>query len=55
MAGLAVDDVVVAVDGAPITDAEAFARAVKAAPSGGVLKVLVHRRGATVFAAVEKP
>jgi serine protease Do len=55
MAGLVVDDVVVAVDGAPVADAEAFAQAVKKAPSGGVLKVLVHRRGATVFAAVEKP
>jgi hypothetical protein len=38
-----------------VADAEAFAQAVKKAPSGGVLKVLVHRRGATVFAAVEKP
>jgi S1-C subfamily serine protease len=55
LAGLAVDDVVVAVDGVPVADAEAFAQAVKRAPSGGVLKVLVLRRGATVFAAVEKP
>jgi len=55
MAGLAIDDVVVAVDGAPVADAEAFAQAVKKAPAGGVLKVLVQRRGATVFAAVEKP
>jgi serine protease Do len=55
LAGLAVDDVVVAVDGGAVKDAESFARAVKSAPSGGILKVLVQRRGSTVFAAVEKP
>jgi serine protease Do len=55
LAGLAVDDVVIAVDGSPVADAETFARAVKASASGGILKVLVNRRGSTVFAAVEKP
>jgi serine protease Do len=55
VAGLAQDDVVIMVNGNPVVAAEEFAGIVNAAPSGAILKVLVRRGAATVFAAVQKP
>jgi S1-C subfamily serine protease len=56
MAGLAKDDVIVKLDGADVTDADAFAAAVRAAPQGAVLKLLIQREGnSVVFAAMAKP
>ena len=55
LGGLAPDDVVTSINGAPIDSAEALAAAVEKAPAGSVLKFLVVRGGSTVFSAVKKP
>jgi serine protease Do len=54
-AGLVADDVVLKVDGAPVTGSKDFAAAVKAAATGDVLRLSVRRGGSTIFVALVKP
>ena len=54
-AGLAPDDVVLKVDGKPVTGSKDFAAAVKSAAAGEVLRLSVRRGGSTIFVALVKP
>jgi serine protease Do len=55
MGGLMTDDVVIKVNGKATADAKEFAAALKATPSGELLKMIVRRAGSTLFVAVVKP
>jgi len=54
-AGVAPDDVVVALNGVAITSGEEFAVAVKAVPAGALLKLTLQRGTSTIFAVLKKP
>jgi len=54
-AGVAPDDVVVALNGVAITSGEEFAVAVKGVPAGALLKLTLQRGTSTIFAVLKKP
>jgi serine protease Do len=54
-AGVGPDDVIVSLNGAAVAGAEEFAAAVKAVPSGALLKLSIQRGPSTIFAVMKKP
>jgi dipeptidyl aminopeptidase/acylaminoacyl peptidase len=45
LAGLSIDDVIIAIDGDPVNDKKAFSATLERAPAGGVLQVTILRAG----------
>jgi serine protease Do len=54
-AGVKPGDVALSLNGAPVTTARAFAEAVRATPSGGLLRLQVRRGEGRLYVAIRKP